>query len=126
MNDNSGDLIPNLVNKVVKFDDEINSNKLKSDGYNRELKDLDIEIVALKNAIYSAKSKDVPAIELKIKEKEEELKLVDSERNVVQKAIDKTSREKYKINQQIEILQDAISNKSIATVTNDKALKALA
>jgi hypothetical protein len=126
LNDNSGDLIPNLVNKVVKFDDEINSNKLKADGYNRELKDLDIEIVALKNAIYSAKSKDVPAIELKIKEKEEELKLVDSERNVVQKAIDKTSREKYKINQQIEILQDAISNKSIATVTNDKALKALA
>ena len=126
LNDNSGDLIPNLVNKVVKFDEEINANKLKVDGFNRELKDLDIEISSLKNSIYSAKKKDVPAIELKIKEKEDEIKLIESEKSIIQKEIDKTSIEKYKINQQIQILQDAISNKSIATVNKDRALKALA
>jgi len=126
LNDNSTDLIQNLVDKVVKFDEEINNLKSKVDTYNRELVDLDIEIQTLQNSIYTAKKKDVPAIEEKIASKKEEIKLITKERDAIQTVIDAKSQQKYLVNQQIQLLQDAISNKSVASVSKEQANKALA
>jgi hypothetical protein len=126
LKDNSTDLVQNLVDKVVKYDLEISALKGKVDGYNKDLKTLELEIQSLQNSIGSAKKKDVPAIEQKIAETKEEINLIIEERENIQKIIDKKSQEKYLVNKQIQILQDAISNKSIAVVSKEKASKALA
>ncbi len=126
LKDNSTELIQNLVDKVVKYDEEISSLKGKVDGYNKDVKTLEIEIQSLQNAIGAAKKKDVPALEQKIAEKQEEIKLIKEELGNLQRIIDRKSQEKFLVNKQIQILQDAISNKSIAVVTKEKAAKALA
>ncbi len=126
LKDNSTDLVQNLVEKVVKYDDDISSLKGKVDGYNKDVKTLEIEIQALQNSIGSVKSKEVPAIQQKIAEKEAEIVLIQEERDKIQNIIDKKSQEKYLVNKQIQILQDAISNRSIAVVSKEKASAALA
>ncbi|MFN5846496.1 MAG: hypothetical protein ACK46O_12385, partial [Flavobacteriia bacterium] len=125
LNDNSTDFVQNLVDKVVKLDDEITVQKAKVDAYDREFKDLDIEIGSLKNSIYSAKKKEVPAIEARIAQKQQEMKLISEERAEIQKMIDKKAIEKSLLNKQISVLQDAISNRSIASVSKEQATKAL-
>ncbi len=126
LKDNSTELVQNLVDKVVRYDDEISSLKGKVDGYNKDVKTLEIEMQSLQNSIGAVKKKDVPAIEQKIAEKQEEIKLIKEELGNIQSIIDRKSQEKYLVNKQIQILQDAISNKSIAVVTKEKAAKALA
>ena len=126
MNDKSTDLVQNLVDKVVKLDDDMSKLKGKVDAYNKDISNNEIEINTLQNSIYDAKKKDVPAIEQKIAEKQNEIVIIKEERDNLQRSIDKKSLEKYQVNQQIEILQDAISNKSVASVTKDQATKAIA
>jgi hypothetical protein len=126
MNDKSTDLIQNLVDKVVRLDDEMSKLKDKVDAYSKDLSNNEIEINTLQNSIYTAKKKDVPAIEQKIAEKQNEIVIIKEERDNLQRSIDKKSLEKYQVNQQIEILQDAISNKSVASVTKEQATKAIA
>jgi len=126
MNDKSTDLVQNLVDKVVRLDDDMSKLKGKVDAYNKDISNNEIEINTLQNSIYDAKKKDVPAIEQKIAEKQNEIVIIKEERDNLQRSIDKKSLEKYQVNQQIEILQDAISNKSVASVTKDQATKAIA
>lgn len=126
MNDKSTDLIQNLVDSNVKLDDDITKLNSKVDTYVKEISSNEIEINTLKNSIYTAKKKDVPAIEQKIAEKQNEGVIITQERDNLKRAIDKKSLEKYQVNQQLEILQDAISNKSLASVTKEQASKAIA
>ncbi len=126
MNDKTTDLVQNLVDKVVKLDDEMSKLKDKVDAYSKDISNNEIEINTLQNSIYDAKKKDVPAIEQKIAEKQNEIVIIKEERDNLQRSIDKKSLEKYQVNQQIEILQDAISNKSVASVTKEQATKAIA
>ena len=126
MNDKSTDLVQNLVDKVVKLDDDMSKLKAKVDAYNKDISNNEIEINTLQNSIFDAKKKDVPAIEQKIAEKQNEIVIIKEERDNLQRTIDKKSLDKYQVNQQIEILQDAISNKSVASVTKEQASKALA
>ena len=126
MNDKSTDLVQNLVDKVVKLDDDMSKLKAKVDTYNKDISNNEIEINTLQNSIYDAKKKDVPAIEQKIAEKQNEIAIIKEERDNLQRSIDKKSLEKYQVNEQIEILQDAISNKSVASVTKEQASKAIA
>src|SRR5574343_499206 len=126
MSDKSTDLVQNLVDKVVKLDDDMSKLKSKVDAYNKDISNNEIEINSLQNSIFDAKKKDVPAIEQKIAEKQNEIVIIKEERDNLQRTIDKKSQEKYQVNQQIEILQDAISNKSVASVTKEQATKAIA
>jgi hypothetical protein len=59
MKDESIDLTQNLVDRVVKIDEEITTLNNKIDAYSRELKEVEIAIQSLENTRATAKSKDL-------------------------------------------------------------------
>lgn len=126
LNDNSTDLKQNLVERVVKLEDDLKGLSKRIDDYNKQIKELELEIQALENSKYSVKKKELEALEAKIASKKEEIEMIRAERIKLEKKSDVISTEKYLLNKQIEVLETALTNPSIAKVTREEANKSLA
>lgn len=125
LNDNSTELKENLVARVVKLEDELSSLSKRIDGYNKDIKELEIEVQALENSRFSAKKKDLEIIDGKIASKKEEIEMIRAERIKLEKKSDVLSTEKYLLNKQIEVLETALTNPSLAKVTREEANRSI-
>lgn len=121
MNDESIELTKNLVDRVVKIDEEITTLNTKIDGYSRDLKEIEIAIQSLENSRINAKSKDLPAIDAKIASKREEADLITSEKRRLEKRVEVLTNEKYLLNRQIAVIQNATENISVVKVSREVA-----
>ena len=125
LKDTTADLMGNLVDQAVRYDNQIVFLNGRVDAFNRDMKELDIQIQTLNNSLYAAKSKEAEEIKSKIASKEEEKMLIEEERDLVQKSIDKLRQEKFIVTEQMELLKDAISNKSLVAVSEEKSREAI-
>lgn len=121
----SGNIVQNLVDKSVQLDESNALSLSKIEKYKEEISALKIQITQLESSQQDAKKKDLPAIENQLASKRAEITLIEDEIVVLQKTIDVKTLEKYVIDKQIDLLQDAISNKSLVTVTRNAADKAI-
>jgi hypothetical protein len=126
LNDESLELVPNLVAKSVLLDEENRIQQKKIDTYSDDIRKLEISVQSLQNSVYMAKKKDLPGIQANIASKQEEIRLITEERALLMKKVDNVSLEKSRLSKQISIIQDAISNKSVVSVSKDQARNALA
>jgi hypothetical protein len=125
LNDNSTELKENIVARVVKLEDELSSLSKRIDGYNKDIKELEIEVQALENSRFSAKKKDLEIIDGKIASKKDEIEMIRAERIKLEKKTDVLSTEKYLLNKQIEELETALTNPSLAKVTREEANRSI-
>ncbi len=125
LTDESLELVPNLVAKAVLLDAENRVQQKKIDTYSDEIRRLEISLQTLQNSVFMAKKKDLPGIQAEIASKQEEIRLINEERNLLLKQVDIVTKEKDRLNKQISIIQDAISNKSVIVVSKDQARNAL-
>jgi len=125
LNDESLELVPNLVAKAVVLDEENRAQQKKIDAYSDDIRTSEISLQSLENSVFMAKKKDLPGIQAKIASKKEEIRLINEERNILLKRVDIVTQEKNRLNKQISIIQDAISNKSVIAVSKDQARNAL-
>ena len=125
MKDKSIDLTQNLVDRVVKIDEEITTLNNKIDAYSRELKEVEIAIQSLENTRATAKSKDLADIDSKIAAKREEAALILGEKRRQEKRVEVLINEKYLLNRQIAIIQNASENKTDERVSRDTANRSL-
>jgi hypothetical protein len=125
MKDESIDLTQNLVDRVVKIDEEITTLNNKIDAYSRELKEVEIAIQSLENTRATAKSKDLAEIDSKIAAKREEASLILGEKRRLEKRVEVLTNEKYLLNRQIAIIQNASENKTDERVSRDTANRSL-
>ncbi len=125
LTDESLELVPNLVAKAVVLDEENRVQQKKIDAYSDEIRTLEISLQSLQNSVFMAKKKDLPGIQAEIASKQEEIRLNNEERNLLLKKVDIVTKEKNRLNKQISIIQDAISNKSVIVVGKDQARNAL-
>jgi dTDP-4-amino-4,6-dideoxygalactose transaminase len=125
LNDNSTELKQNLVDRVVKLEDELSGLSKRIDAYNREIKELELEIQALENSRYSVKKKELEALEAKIASKKEEIEMIRAERIKLEGKSDVISTEKYFLNKQIEVLETALTNPTLAKVSREEANRSL-
>ncbi len=121
----SGNIVQNLVDKSVQIDEINVLNESKISRYKEDISALKVEITKLEATLQDAKKKDIPSIENQLASKSKEIELIESEIRLLQKSIDAKAVEKFKIDQQINLLQDAISNKSLVEVTRSMANKAI-
>jgi hypothetical protein len=126
LNDESLELVPNLVAKSVLLDEDNRIQQKKIDSYSDDIRKLEISVQSLQNSVYMAKKKDLPVIQADITSKQDEIRLITEERALLMKKVDKVSIEKSRLSKQISIIQDAISNKSVVSVSKDQARNALA
>ena len=126
LTDESLELVPNLVAKAVLLDEENRVQQKKIDAYADEIRTLEISLQTLQNSVFMAKKKDLPRIQAEIASKQEEIRLIYEERNLLLKKVDIVTKEKNRLNKQISIIQDAISNKSVVAVSKEQARNALA
>jgi hypothetical protein len=89
--------------------------------FNRDISTLQLQIQTLQNSLEAAKSKEAEDIKSRIASKEEEIMLIEEERELLQKSINKIRQEKYVVSQQMELLKDAISNKSLVAVSAEQS-----
>ena len=125
LTDESLELVPNLVAKAVVLDEENRVQQKKIDAYADEIRTIEISLQSLQNSVFMAKKKDLPGIQVEIASKQEEIRLINEERNLLLKQVDIVTKEKDRLNKQISIIQDAISNKSVIVVSKDQARNAL-
>jgi hypothetical protein len=125
LRDTTADLMGNLVDQAVRYDNQIVYLNGRVDAFNRDIKELQLQIQTLNNSLNSAKGKEVDEIKSKIASKEEEVMLIQEERDLVQKSIDKLRQEKFIITEQMELLKDAISNKSLVAVSEERSKEAI-
>ena len=126
LNDESLELVPNLVAKSVLLDEDNRIQQKKIDAFSDDIRKLEISVQSLQNSVYMAKKKDLPVIQADITSKQEEIRLITEERALLMKKVDNVSIEKSRLSKQISIIQDAISNKSVVSVSKDQARNALA
>ncbi len=125
LNDNTTSLVQNLVDRIVVIDDKLNGLNDKIDAYSRELKDLDIEIQVLQNSKETAKKKEWEEIDRKISQKKEEALLIQEEKKRLEKQVEVLNGEKYILKKQVDLLQEALRNKTTIVVAKENATRAL-
>ena len=123
--DESLELVPNLVAKAVVLDEENRGQQKKIDAYADDIRTLEISVQSLQNEVYMAKKKDLPGIQAEIAAKQDEIRMINDERNLLLRKVDLVTQEKDCLNKQISIIQDAISNKSVISVSKEQARNAL-
>ena len=121
LKDTAANLMENLVDKAVVYDNQIVGLNAKVDAFNRDINTLQLQIQTLQNSLEAAKSKEAEDIKSKIASKEEEIMLIEEERELIQKSINKIRQEKYIVTEQMELLKDAISNKSLVAVSSEQS-----
>jgi hypothetical protein len=121
LKDTAANLMENLVDRSVVFDNQIVGLNAKVDVFNRDISTLQLQIQTLQNSLEAAKSKEAEDIKSRIASKEEEIMLIEEERELLQKSINKIRQEKYVVSQQMELLKDAISNKSLVAVSAEQS-----
>jgi len=121
LKDTAANLMENLVDRSVVFDNQIVGLNAKVDVFNRDISTLQLQIQTLQNSLEAAKAKEAEDIKSRIASKEEEIMLIEEERDLLQKSINKIRQEKYVVSQQMELLKDAISNKSLVAVSVEQS-----
>jgi hypothetical protein len=122
--DNTTNLKENLVERVVKIDEQLKDRSAKINGYNNEIKQLELEVQALENSRYSVKKKELEALDAKIASKKEEIEMIREQRIKLEKKVDELNQEKFLLNKQIQVLEVALSNPSVVAVSREAADKA--
>ncbi|MEY4605215.1 MAG: hypothetical protein RIT43_2507, partial [Bacteroidota bacterium] len=125
LKDTTADLMGNLVDKSVAYENQIVELISTVDAFNREIKENELQIQTLQNSLGTAKSKELDEIRSRIAAKEEEVLLITEERELTEKLIQNLRQEKYIVSQQLELLKDAISNKVPALVSIERAKEAI-
>lgn len=108
-NDNSMNLVGNLIKRTEKLEEDIVLADSKNDRYNEEEIALEKEIKYLETNLSVAKQKEITAIEQQIRSKKETLKLIAGEQNFEAATLAKLNQEKSKNSQQIRLLETLIS-----------------
>ncbi len=117
LKDTASNLMGNMVDKSVIYDNQIVEMGSKVDGFNRDISTLQLQIQTLNNSLELSKSKEADEIKSKIASKEEEIMMIGEERDILQKSINKIRQEKYFVSQHMELLKDVISNQSLVAVS---------
>ncbi len=125
MNDRSLELKQNLVDRSIKIDDQLRTLNKNIDQFNRDLKELEIQIQVLENSRNTAKKKELDEINRKIQTKREEIEFINVEKKKLEEKVNVLDQEKFLINQQIYMIEEAINSKSNLVATRDAANKAL-
>jgi len=125
LNDRSLELKQNLVDRSIKIDDELRTLNKKIDDYNRDLKELDIQIQVLENSRNTAKKKELEEIERKIAAKKEETTLIVFDKKKLEEKVNALDQDKFLVNQQIYMIEEALNSKSNLVANRDAANKAL-
>jgi epidermal growth factor receptor substrate 15 len=125
LNDRSLELKQNLVDRSIKIDDQLRTLSKKIDDYNRELKELDIQIQVLENSKNTAKKKELEDIERRIQAKKEEVTLINEDKKKLELKVAVLDQDKFLVNQQIYMIEEAINSKSNLVANREAANKAL-
>ncbi len=123
--DKSINMVQNLVEEIVKLDEEIDNLKTKETQFHNEIVSLRNEISLLEEKLSNASKKELASIESKIASQKENLKLNEEEVAILKKQISVKSNQKFQFEEQLAVMQDAISNKSIVQATREDAENSL-